>query len=109
MTVYMIAEITVTDDAWVPEYAAQVHDIVAAHGGSYLSRSGNIESLEGAENDATLIAIMSFPERAELDAFVTDPAYQPLMSARQAGSVGRFRVIDDTDIAGTIPYLAGAA
>jgi uncharacterized protein (DUF1330 family) len=28
MTVYVIADIKVTNDAWVPAYAAEVHDIV---------------------------------------------------------------------------------
>ncbi|WP_223252128.1 DUF1330 domain-containing protein [Paracoccus mutanolyticus] len=27
MTVYLIAEVKVTDDAWVPDYAARVHEI----------------------------------------------------------------------------------
>ena len=34
-----------------------------------------------------------------------DPEYAPLGSARQAGSNSRFRLIDDTDVAGTISYL----
>ena len=28
MTVYVIADVKVTDDRWVPAYAASVHDIV---------------------------------------------------------------------------------
>ena len=28
MTVYVIADIKVTDDSWVPAYAASVHDLV---------------------------------------------------------------------------------
>jgi hypothetical protein len=28
MTVYLIADVKVTDDEWVPSYAASVHDIV---------------------------------------------------------------------------------
>lgn len=105
MSVYLIADIQVTNDNWVPEYAAEVHDMVARHGGRYLARSGNIETLEGAALPSTLIAIIEFPDRASLDAFAADPAYAPFGKARQAGSVSRFRVIDDTDIAGTIPYL----
>ena len=31
MTVYVIADIKVTDDRWVPAYAASVHDIVHKH------------------------------------------------------------------------------
>lgn len=105
MTVYLIADIKVTDDGWVPEYATNVHELVKRHGGRYLSRSGNIETLEGKEKDSTLIAILEFPTREALEGFAADPDYAPYGQARQAGSVSNFHVIDDTDIAGTIPYL----
>ena len=108
MTVFLIADVKVTDDAWIPEYATKVHDIVAKHGGKYLSRSGNIETIEGKGLDTTLIALMQFPSREALDAFANDPEYAPLGKARQAGSVSRFHVIDDTDLAGAIPYLPAA-
>jgi uncharacterized protein (DUF1330 family) len=108
MTVYLIADVKVTNDGWVPDYATHVHKLVERHGGRYLSRSANIETLEGDETDSTLIAIIAFPDRQALGAFAADPAYAPFGQARQAGSVSRFRVIDDTDIAGTIPYLAPA-
>ena len=105
MTVYLIADIKVTNDGWVPEYATNVHILVEKHGGRYLSRSGKIETLEGADKDSTLIAILEFPIREALDNFATDPEYAPYGQARQAGSVSNFHVIDDTDIAGAIPYL----
>ena len=105
MSVYLIADIKILEDGWVPEYATNVHDLVEKHGGRYLSRSGNIETLEGETKDTTLIAILEFPNRNALDGFVTDPEYAPYGQARQAGSVSNFHVIDDTDIAGAIPYL----
>jgi uncharacterized protein (DUF1330 family) len=105
MSVFLIADIKITDDGWVPEYAANVHKLVEKHGGKYLSRSGNIETLEGADKDSTLIAILEFPTREALDSFASDPDYAPFGQARQAGSVSNFHVIDDTDIAGEIPYL----
>ena len=40
-----------------------------------------------------------------LQAFADDPEYAPYAKARQAGSVTRLHVIDDTDVAGAIPYL----
>ena len=61
MTAYVIADIKVTDDKWVPAYAAAVHEFVHKHGGKYLSRSGNVKTLEGKPLDTTLIAIMEFP------------------------------------------------
>lgn len=105
MSVYLIADIKITNDGWVPEYAANVHKLVEKHGGRYLSRSGNIETMEGSEKDSTLIAILEFPTREALDGFAADPEYAPYGQARQSGSVSNFHVIDDTDIAGAIPYL----
>ena len=40
-----------------------------------------------------------------VEAFASDPDYAPYGQARRAGSVSTFHVIDDTDAAGTIPYL----
>ena len=105
MSVYLIADVLVTDDAWIPEYAANVHNLVEKHGGKYLSRSGNIATMEGETPESTLIALIEFPSAEAVQAFATDPAYEPYGKARQAGSISRFRMIDDTDIAGAIPYL----
>jgi uncharacterized protein (DUF1330 family) len=105
MTVYVIADIKVTDDSWVPNYAANVHEIVHKHGGKYLSRSANIKTVEGQELDSTLVALIEFPSMDAVQAFASDPEYAPYAKARQAGSVSRLHVIDDTDVAGTIPYL----
>lgn len=105
MTVYVIADVQVTDEGWIPEYAQKVHDIVHKHGGKYLSRSANIEVLEGEPLPTTLIALLEFPDAKAVKAFVADPEYAPFGGARQAGSNSRFQMIDDTDVAGTIPYL----
>lgn len=105
MTVYVIADIKVTNDAWVPAYAAEVHDIVHKHGGKYLSRSGNIQHLEGDPRDTTLIALIEFPSMEAVQAFATDADYAPHGEARKAGSISRLTAIDGTDVAGTIPYL----
>jgi uncharacterized protein (DUF1330 family) len=105
MTVYVIADIKVTDDKWVPAYAASVHDLVHKHGGKYLSRSGNVKTLEGKPLETTLIALMAFPTAQAAEAFIADPKYAPYVAARQGGSESRFQMIDDVDLAGTIPYL----
>jgi uncharacterized protein (DUF1330 family) len=101
MTVYVIADIKVSDNEWLPAYAASVHDIVHRH----LSCSGNVKTLEGKPLDTTFIALLEFPSAEAAQAFATDPDYAPYAKARQAGSESRFQLIDDTDVAGTIPYL----
>ena len=105
MAGYLIADIKVTDGSWVPEYAANVHEIVGRHGGRYLSRSGNITTIEGEGLDTTVLALLEFPSMLAVQAFYNDPAYAEYRQARQAGSISRFHVIDDTDIAGILPYL----
>lgn len=105
MTAYVIADIKITNGEWVPAYAASVHNLVQKHGGKYLSRSGNVKTLEGKPLDTSLIALMAFPSETEAEAFVHDPAYAPFVAARRGGSESRFQLIDDTDLAGTIPYL----
>ncbi len=77
MTVYLIADVKITDDSWVPEYTANVHDIVAKHGGKYLSRSGNITTIEGEGLDTTLIALIQFPSMEAVQAVAADPEYAP--------------------------------
>jgi uncharacterized protein (DUF1330 family) len=106
MSVYVIADIKITDDSWVPDYAAKVPEIVHKHGGKYLSRSANITTVEGKGLDTTLVALIQFPSMDAVQAFAQDPAYAPYAQARQKGSVSRLHVVDDTDVAGTIPYLA---
>jgi uncharacterized protein (DUF1330 family) len=105
MPVYLIADIKVTDDKWVPAYAASVHDLVHKHGGKYLARSGNVKTLEGKPLDTTLIALLEFPSAQAVKDFATDPQYAPFAAARQRGSESRFQLIDNTDLAGTISYL----
>ena len=105
MAAFLIADVKVTDEAWLPGYATNVHDIVSKHGGKYLARSANITTIEGEGLNTTLIALLEFPSTEALQAFVNDPAYAEYKAARAAGSVSRFHVIDDTDVAGTIPYL----
>lgn len=105
MTAFLIADVLVKDDQWVPEYAKHVHLIAAKHGGKYLSRSANIDVLEGKPLENTLIALIQFPNKESALAFANDPEYAPYAKARQNGTESRFQLIDDTDVAGSIPYL----
>ncbi len=105
MPVYLICDVKVTDDSWIPDYAAAVHGIVHKHGGKYLSRSANITNMEGEPLDTTLIALIEFPSQESAQAFADDPEYASFGQSRRDGSVSRFNLIDDTDVAGSIPYL----
>ena len=90
MAVYMIADIKITDDKWIPTYAASVHELVHKHGGKYLSRSGNVETLEGNPLDTNLIALIQFPSTQAVKNFLSDPEYAPFAAARKDGSESAF-------------------
>ena len=109
MAAYLIANVKVTNDAWIPAYAAKVHGIVHKHGGKYLTRSASIKPLEGDAPDVTVIAVVQFPSVADAEAFVRDPEYAPFAAARKEGSISQFYILDDTDVVGTIPYLSKAS
>jgi uncharacterized protein (DUF1330 family) len=68
MTVYLIAEIKVTDDNLVTDYAVNVHPLAEKHGGRYLPRSANIKVLKGEGRGNTFIAILQFPDTASVEA-----------------------------------------
>lgn len=105
MSVYVIADIKITDPSWVPGYAETVHEIVHRHGGRYLSRSGKVTTIEGRPSDASLVALIAFPTAEAVAAFASDPHYAPYAEARRRGSESRLQLIDDSDVAGTIDYL----
>ena len=77
MTAFLIAQVKVTDPAWIPDYAAKVHDIAARHGGRYLSRSPNVTLLEGEAPDVSLVALIQFPDVASAQAFAAENNIQP--------------------------------
>lgn len=107
MPAYLIVEVTITEDSWVPAYAAEVHKIAESHGGRYLTRSGTIEVIEGEDQGLSAIVLIEFPSMDAAKAFHADPAYAPLIAMRQGGAKSRFTVVDAADIAGVIPYLPG--
>lgn len=105
MAHYMIAQVKVNDDSWMPEYAANVHGLVHRHGGKYLSRSGSVTTLEGKESTADVVALIEFPSEKAMQNFMADPEYAPYAQARISGTDSQLIGIDASDAAGSIPYL----
>jgi uncharacterized protein (DUF1330 family) len=57
-----------------------VHILVERQEGKYLSRSGNITAIEGAQQDCSLIVVMQFRSKGSLQAFVNAPRLPALPS-----------------------------
>ena len=81
MSVFLIADIKVTDDRWIPDYAANVHEIVSKHGGKYLVRGGSFEILEGDWVPHRLV-LLEFPTIEAAKGFYDSEDYRPLRDIR---------------------------
>jgi len=83
MPVYLILDNTIHDPAKYEEYKRAVPAIVARHGGEYLARGGRFEVLAG-NWDPKRIVIFKWPSREAVNAFMTDPEYQPWKKLRES-------------------------
>ena len=48
MKQYVVAELDIMDEGWVPEYMENVTRLVEEYGGTYLARTTDVQRFEGA-------------------------------------------------------------
>ena len=85
MPAYIIADVQVTDPNAYEEYRSRVPAVIAAYGGRYLVRGGQVEQLEG-DADPQRVVVLEFPSMAQLRAFYDSPEYRPLIALRRRSS-----------------------
>jgi uncharacterized protein (DUF1330 family) len=94
VSVYVTANLTITDPSWVETYIPAVHDLVAKHGGRYIAQSTEVTVVEGDGPAPSVSVIVEFPDRAAAEAWYNDDAYKPWLEARQARSTGTALMFD---------------
>ena len=57
---YLVAELNVSNDNWVPSYLENVTRLVEQNGGRYLASTPKIEKLEGDRQIPNIFAIIEF-------------------------------------------------
>ena len=87
MKVYVIAAETIEDQAMFDEYRNKVVGTVAAFGGQFIVRGGNLTVLEGEWPHPRLV-IIEFPSRAAAVGWYRSAEYQKVISLRLNSSVG---------------------
>jgi len=97
MTYYSVLDVTPTTDSWISAYVPIATKLVAKHGGTYLSRTGTHECLEGSGDPVGLRVIIEWPSKNAAEAFMNDPEYTPHFSARTAGSISNHYLIAGSD------------
>lgn len=86
MAAYIIAEIEVTDPAGYDEYRKLAGAAIAAYGGKFLVRGGNIETLEG-EWHPKRIVVLEFPSAERAKAWWASEEYAAARVIRQRAAV----------------------
>lgn len=93
MPAYLLANIRVKDPALFAEYRDKVAPMIAAHGGRYLIRGGEVTPVEGEAVFARVV-VLEFPDMAKLRAFYDSADYAPLIALRQRASEGEVALIE---------------
>lgn len=97
MSYYSVLAVTPITEDWIPDYIQPVGELVAKHGGKYLTRTSSHEQIEGETNDAALRIIIEWPSKEAALAFMSDPDYVPHLDARTAGSKSFHYLIEAKD------------
>jgi uncharacterized protein (DUF1330 family) len=86
MPAYVIADVRdVRDVEALLEYRRRNTDAVAAHGGRFLVRGGDVDLLEG-EWPTRRIVVMEFPDAAAARAWWESDAYEAIKPLRRGAS-----------------------
>ena len=93
MKAYVIAAETTKDEAVFATYRKEVPATVAAFGGKFVVRGGQLTTLEGEWPHPRLV-IIEFPSRAAAEGWYRSPEYQKIMSLRLNSAVGNLIIVD---------------
>lgn len=93
MTVYLVATLKIHDRERYRQYGQGFMDIFTRYGGSLLSVEESPEVIEG-EWPHTRTVLLSFPSKAQADAWYHSAEYQALMQHRLASSTTNIVMIN---------------
>lgn len=93
MAAYVIARINVTDPDKYEGYKALSPGAIAAYGGKFLARGGEVALLEGEPEDRRVV-IVEFPSLEQAKIFYDSPEYREARAAREGAAEGQFLVVE---------------
>lgn len=93
MKAYVVVTERIHDPGGFEKYKSQVMPTIAAFGGRFLSRGGNLTVVEG-EWPMPRLVILEFPSRAQVEAWYRSPEYQRVLPLRKASSTCNFVITD---------------
>ena len=90
MPAYLIVETEILDPVQYGLYKAAAQVSVAAHGGRYVVRGGDVVVLEGDWNPERMV-VLEFADLAAVKEFYESPDYRQAIALREGAA--RFRMI----------------
>lgn len=95
MVAYLISRVHVTDPAKYEGYKAAVPAAIKQYGGTYLSRGGKIETLEGPE-DSSRTVVLSFHTVEQARKFWNSPEYTHCKQLRAGAATMHAVIVEGT-------------
>lgn len=93
MAAYVLAQLEVHEPEGFQRYREKVPDVIAAFGGRYLVRGGEVTTLEG-ELPAPRLVIIEFEDRETAERWYRSDAYQAILPLRLASADGTAVIVD---------------
>ena len=106
MPAYVIAEVTVRDEATYARYRELAPPSIAMYGGKYIARGGSTETLTGSWRPARLV-VLEFPTMERAREWWDSPEYAAAKSLREASADADIVLTDGLSAAASAS-LAGA-
>ena len=101
MPAYVISMMSIHDPKTYKKYTDRTPPIVKRHGGKFLTRGGDVTTLEG-ESYKDRMVILEFPSKQSVLNWMADPEYQNAMTFRHASSEARI-LLQEGDIDSSNP------
>ena len=93
MAAYIIARVNVTDPEKYKNYIALSPAAIAAAGGKFLARGGEVVDLEGPP-ETNRVVIVEFPDMESAKAFYASDLYVAAKKEREGAAEGQFIIVD---------------
>lgn len=93
MPAYVINDMEITDPQRFEEYKRLSPPTVAAYGGRFLARGGELSALEGDWRPRRLV-VLEFPDMAQAQAWLDSPEYAPARRLRQLSANSRMVMVE---------------
>ncbi len=93
---YFVAHLDVTNPDNYVEYRDKAPGTVAQYGGTYLTRGGDMDTIEGDPLPSRTV-VLEFPSVEAARAWYNSPEYQAIIGIRHANAAGHAQIVEGAD------------